>query len=253
MPKPRRPSAAGRRGQTLASLPVALLVLASSDAPPLRAQMPESPAFVEVTGTGQISVKPDQSVVTFAVETEAPTAEAAAQENARLMERVLEAVRRTRLAALQVGTHGYQLQPVYRAAEEPGQVPRIGGYRALNFVRAQASDVTGVGRLIDAAIGAGANRVAGLEFQVADPEPLRLQALEMAVARARGQAETMARALGVPLGPVLEVHGGAESGGPFRPYLAREMMVADTPIEAGDQQITATVTVRFALQTHPDP
>ncbi|MCA9738995.1 MAG: SIMPL domain-containing protein [Gemmatimonadota bacterium] len=238
-----------------AALPLLLLALSAGGAPSAQAQMTESsPPFVEVSGTASVSVTPDLAVVTFAVETEAASAEEAAQENAERMEQVLAAVRGTGLDQLRVETHGYSLQPVYRADEKPGEMPRIAGYRALNHVEARTSAVQRSGRLIDAAIGAGANRVTGLSFRASDPEPARLEAVERAVDRARAQAEAMARALGVPLGRVLEVRGGAESPPP-RPWMARSQMAmaADTPIEVGEQQISATVTVRFALGTDPEP
>lgn len=242
-----------------AVLPFLLLALSAGGAPSAQAQMTESsPPFVEVSGTASVSVTPDLAVVTFAVETEAASAEEAAQENATRMEQVLAAVRGTGLDQLRVETHGYSLQPVYRSDErpgEPGQTPRIAGYRALNHVEARTSAVQRSGRLIDAAIGAGANRVTGLGFRASDPEPARLEAVERAVDRARAQAEAMARALGVPLGRVLEVRGGADGGPPPRPWLARSQMAmaADTPIEVGEQQISATVTVRFALGPDPEP
>ena len=72
----------------------------------------------------------------------------------------------------------------------------------------------------------------------------------MAVARAREQAATIAAALGHELGPALEVRGGSalprpgpEMGLMFR---AEAAQVA-TPIEAGDQTVTATVTIKYAL------
>jgi uncharacterized protein YggE len=65
----------------------------------------------------------------------------------------------------------------------------------------------------------------------------------------------MAAALGVPLGPALEVHGGASVPmPPPMPYLAEMRMaaapqVANTPIEAAEQTVTAQVTIKFRLGT----
>ncbi len=213
-----------------------------------------SPAFIEVNGSASVSLPSDLAIVSFSVETEAPSAGRAAQENADLMTEVLDALRATGLEALEVDTHGYQLQPVYRGRGEPGEVPRIGGYRAMNQVRARTAAVGEVGQLVDAAIGAGANRVTGLSFAASEPEPARLEALRMAVENARAQAETMADALGMPLGRVLEMRGGADRSPPVQPYLMRaEAAMASTPIEAGDQEVSAAVTIRFALGDGPTP
>ena len=61
---------------------------------------------------------------------------------------------------------------------------QIEGYRALNNISVTVKDVSAAGSLIDIAVGAGANRVASLSFQVSDPGPARLQALRDAVAMA---------------------------------------------------------------------
>jgi uncharacterized protein len=117
-------------------------------------------------------------------------------------------------------------------------------------VRATITDVDRVGAVIDAAIAAGANRISSLSFEASDPEAARAEALAAAVNAAREQARTIAEALGHELGPALEVRGGADSPGP-RPFVGDYMMMraeaAPTPIESGDQTVTANVTVRFAL------
>ncbi len=59
----------------------------------------------------------------------------------------------------------------------------------------------------------------------------------------------MARALGRVLGPPLEVRGGAEQDYPRAAARARFLAqeAVDTPIEAGDLIVSASVTIRFAL------
>lgn len=208
------------------------------------------PAFVEVSAVGRVDATTDRAVVRFAVETEATDAAEASQENARRMDAVLQAVRELGVEGTELETSGYQLSPIYRRPAQGG-TQEIAGYRAQNFVEVTLDDVDAVGRVIDAAIGAGANRIAGLTFTARDTRPARLEALRIAVERAREEAETMAAALGVPLGPPLEVRTGGETDPP-RPMMMRmEAAQADvsTPIEAGDQTVTAHVTVRYRLQT----
>ena len=203
--------------------------------------------FLEVSGSGRVSVPADRARVVFAVETEGPTAEEASSANAELMTSVLEAVRATGAPGLTIETHGYTLQPEYARPTAQDRSPSISGYRAQNHVAATTSDGDGVGRIIDAAVGAGANRVASLVFEASDTEEARQEALRMAVAQARAQAETMAAALGVPLGPPMEVRGNANVPGPPPRVMAMRVEAANTPIEAGAQMVTANVTIRYAL------
>ncbi len=101
-------------------------------------------------------------------------------------------------------------------------------------------------RSIDAAVEAGANQVNGPSLAVADQAKLYRQALEKAVADARGSAQVLAAAAGRSLGRVTSI---VESGGSGPVPLYAKAAAADsgTPIEAGTQETTAQVTVTYVL------
>lgn len=227
---------------------LAVLLLTAATARPSSAQEAESP-YIEVGGTAEVSVPADQAQISFSVETEAETARDAARQNADRMDAVLRALRGTEVPGLELETHGYTLQPRYRRPSREGGTPEIDGYRAVNHVRATTPTVDAVGRLIDAAVGAGANRIASLSFQAVNTEDARLEALRMAVEKARTEARTIAEALGVTLGSPIQVRGGAESPSP-RPMAFEQMEMAraaDTPVEPGEQTVRASVTVRYGI------
>lgn len=222
---------------------------ASAPAQTLPGEPNQSPAFLEVSGNAEVQVSPDRATIVFAVETDAPTAAEAGQENATRMTRVLEAVRGMGIAGLRVESFGYDLQPVYRY-DEPDRRPRVDGYQVRNHVRVILPDPQGVGRVIDVAVGGGANRVASLSFEASDTEPARLEALRAAVGKARAEAEAIAGAMGTTLGEPLEVRGGAAMPPPNQPYFRGAMVAmeaAATPIEAGTQTVSANVTIRFRI------
>lgn len=219
-----------------------------------RAEAAAREPALTVNGAGRVEVTPDRARISFAVETEAEAAREASEANATLMERVMAAVRETGIPDLRVETSGYTLTPRYvpRRDDRPQE---IAGYTARNHVQVISDDVEAVGRIIDAALAAGANRVAGLSFEIRDAEPHRLEALREAVRKARGEAEVMAESLGMRLGDPIEVQGGAEIP-PIRPFQqarAEFAMMADaaatTPVEAGLQTVTANVSIRYRL--HP--
>ena len=203
---------------------------------------------LEVSGSADVRVPADRARVTFAVETEAETARAASGENARRMEAAMAALRDAGVDGLEIETRGYQLQPRYRRPD-PGGTREIEGYRARNLIEVTVPDVEAVGRVIDAAVGAGANRVASLTFEAADTEEARLRALEEAVGRARRQAEAVAGAMGVRLGRALQVQTGSNLPGPVTRFRAEAMaaQTPQTPVEPGEQTVSATVTIRYEL------
>jgi len=212
-------------------------------------QSQEAVAFIEVSGAATVSIPTDRAQVSFAMETRAASAAEAASANAEAMDRVLAVLRSGNLPGLDLQTFGYSLQPQY--ATDPARVRAIVGYAANNNVAATITDVDAVGRLIDLAIGAGANRVASIAFSASDTEPARTEALAEATRNARAEAEVIAASLGYRLGAPIEVRSGGVQRRTLTPIAmaeARAMQEAvPTPIESGDETVSANVTIRFAL------
>ncbi len=192
---------------------------------------------IMVTGSGSVAAVPSSAVLSFGVDTRAATAKAAVSANAREMRQVIAAVKSA--GGKDVGTQTLSLSQVYGQNSEPN------GFGASNVVVATI-DVDHAGALIDAAVEAGANQVNGPSLSVADQGVLYRKALTAAMADARKSAETLAAAAGRSLGKVTAV---AESGGnePTPMYAKAQASDAGTPVEAGVQQVTASVTVTFAL------
>jgi uncharacterized protein YggE len=215
-------------------------------------QVAPDSGWIEVTGTGSVRVAPDRARVSFAMETRAEAADAAADANAEAMERVVQALRAADFTGLELGTFGYALRPEY-AMNDDQRTRRIVAYTVLNNVGATVEDVGVVGRLVDTAIRAGANRVGGISFYREDTSAARREALAEAVRTARAEAEVIATALGRTLGAPLEIRGGAERPQPrtlqAEAFAMRGVaaLPADTPIEESDQVVTANVWIRFSL------
>ncbi len=209
---------------------------------------------IRVQGTGEVRAAPDQATADFAVETMAANAQEAAAENAQRMERVIAALVRAGVPRERIETRDYNVFPDYdqRVMEQGGE-PRVRGYRVMNTVSATTHDVDRVGALIDAALGAGANRVHGVRFSLRDPQRYRQQAIDQAVRRARADAEALAAAMGLRLGMVREASTlDVGYGGPM-PMMAREgamdavAQMAPTPINPGEQVVRATVLIVYSF------
>lgn len=239
------------------TLPLVTLVLLSSCAPALAQANPapvpdvvtDGGGFIQVTGQAQLTVPGDLVRISFAVETEGKTAGDASEENARKMDAVITAVRGTDIPGLEIETYGYSLRPEYQVAREGTGTRTISGYRAENNIRITLPEVDAAGQIMDLAVGAGANRIANLQFEASDTRAARLEALRAAVGNAREQAETIASAMGVRLGPALEVQGGASAPSPRSPggMMLRASAETTTPIEAGDHLVTASISIKYRI------
>ncbi len=201
--------------------------------------------FVDVSGVGVVMVEPDRAKISFAVETEGETAQESVRANADLMTSAITALEGAS-TDVELQTNGYSVQHRYRRVNRESGEMQIAGYTTINHIEVTTERISDVGLIIDIATGAGANRVASLVFMASDVEAARAEALRMAIVDARQQAETMASALGLPLGPPLEVRGSNQQR--QQDANIRTMaMEAATPIAAGDQAIRANVTIRFRL------
>ena len=84
----------------------------------------------------------------------------------------------------------------------------IVGYRASNRVTVRIHDVSKVAGVIDTLVGAGANDIGNVTFEVSQASKLLDDAREKAVADARRKAEIYAKAAGVTLGAPLSISEG---------------------------------------------
>src|SRR5690349_775521 len=85
-----------------------------------------SPRTLHVEGAGEVKAEPDEGWVDVAVETSAPTAKAAGEENARRTERVIAALEAAGIARKDIDTRNYTLFPEY-APPEPNSEPKLVG------------------------------------------------------------------------------------------------------------------------------
>ncbi len=221
------------------------------------AQQPE-PGVPSVTRSIQVNAQasvarvPDRATVELAVETTAKTAQEAAAQNARAMKAVLDAVRAVGVPERNIRTRRVELSPRYNNPG-PDATRSIMGYQATNQVSVRLEELDRLGAVIDAAVAAGANRVTGVRFELAEPDDAYREALRAAITRATSEARTIADALGETLGPPLEVSTGGFSppSMPMAMESARMRTAGDfaPPVQPGEMEIQASVSIRFRLGT----
>lgn len=242
---------------TLAAFALALLALALpafAQPQPDDERRPDPPTLT-VTGQAEVSARPDQATVRLGAVAQAEQAGAAQQQVNRIMEAAIEKIKALGIADAAISTAGLSLQPVYnqpppRPANDQPFEPQIVAYRASNTVQVRIDDLSKVGPIIDAGVGAGANQLEGLTFELKDDTEAKSRALRQAVASARAKATAIAEAMDIRLGPV---HNVTEVSNTFMPRMeygvAMARMAADvsTPVQPGQVQINATITVQYRI------
>jgi uncharacterized protein YggE len=196
---------------------------------------------VTVSGTASVQAVPNEAGFSAGVSTDAPTARAALAANATKAAHVLDALRAAGVAKGDLQTQDVSVSPRW---DEGG---RQNGFTAHTSVQVHVQDVGQAGRLIDAAVAAGASETSGPSFDRGDRDALYRDALKSAFKEARLKAATLAGEAGASLGPVLRMEESSATPEPPFPYAMRGTADASTPVEPGKQDVQATVTVTFSL------
>ena len=184
----------------------------------------------------------------MAVSNVAPTAEAAADQNARQTAQVLDSLKRVLQSSGSLKTSGYSINPEYQY--EQGKPAQLTGYHAANSVLVTVDNLGLVGKVIDTATQSGASSIAGVSFTLHDDAAVRSQALAEAAAKARQNAEGMAKALNLHVIGILSAQtSDVPVVRPLPMMQARAAIVQNaTPIETGTLDVRASVVVTLEVQ-----
>jgi uncharacterized protein YggE len=209
------------------------------------------PPVIVVTGEGQVRVAPDQAVVRIGILRQAPTAQAAQDQANKVANDILAAITKVGVPPNQVQTSRLTLTPVYsQRGPESNQTPRIVAYQASNIVAVRLVELSKVGPVIDAGLGAGSNEIQGVQFGLRDELAASQQALKQAVTEAQKKAEAIAEGVHAQLGPPIEINENGASVVPrsdFAAPMARLAEAAPTPVSPGEIEVRANVTIRYRI------
>ena len=204
---------------------------------------------VSVSGLAKVKLIPDRAIFTVSVETSAKTAGEAVQQNNGTIEQVIVALKKAGATGQEIQTSNFSIFPQQEYTEN--RRPRVVGYQVSNSLTVTRATVNDAGKLLQAAVDAGANQAGGLSLAVSDPSRGREEALPRAFQDAKAKAETLAKAAGRTVGRALSISEGIMSAPPS-PLLGRTMAAeakfAEVPVSPGTEEISFTVSVVFELR-----
>jgi len=221
---------------------------------------------VSITGNASQSLKPDRANISIGAETQEKTVSEAVSKNAQIMNAAINAIKALGVREDQISTIAYNVYPVYEPRSRdviciqvypppPECVEQVlVGYKVVNNITVSVELDKGqdVGRVIDAAVNAGANQVYGIWFSVSQGklDEARRALIEKATLDAKIKAESVASALNMR---VIGVKNMNVSDGyypiPVSVPVYREQMAAATPIiPPSEQSISVSVYAIFLLE-----
>lgn len=204
---------------------------------------PHPSRVIDVAGNGKVMATPSYVQLQIEVQTRGKNVQEAQQENAIIMNRVIQALLALHIPRENVQTAVYTISPLYDY-EDGKQIFK--GYEVTNGITVKVTDMNQIGVIIDTAVENGANRISSIQFNIDNADAYYQQALSLALHNAQMKAKTIAETMHLPLQPQpIEIVEELERA----PVLYRSMAMADsnisTPIEQGQIAVNATVRVKF--------
>jgi uncharacterized protein YggE len=204
--------------------------------------------FITVTGVGTISVVPDAVRFNATVSALASTNSAALSSASKSAAAVRAALKDKGIAVKDIRSANISVYPEYNWTQEAGT--KITGYRASQTFDVLVRKAADAGSIIEAVVTAGGDNVqlGGVIPTTLNPAAASEEARAAAVANAKSKATSYAKLLGTSIGKVLslEEQYAPVYSSPF-PMAKAESADAAVQIDLGEQDVTVSITVRWAL------
>jgi uncharacterized protein YggE len=205
--------------------------------------------YITVTGVGTISVVPDAVRFNATVSALASTNAAALSSASKSAAAVRAALNEKGIAVKDIRSANISVYPEYNWTQEAGT--KITGYRASQSFDVLVRKASTAGTIIEAVVSAGGDNVqlGGVIPTTLNPSLATEAARAAAVANAKSKASSYAKLLGTSISKVLFLE---EQSSPIysTPYPMAKAGAADAAaveIDLGEQDVTVTITVRWAL------
>lgn len=214
-----------------------------------RAPVPER--TIAVSGEGKVQVRPDVATIDLGVVSQKTTQEAAVTEATNKMNAVVSRLRALGISENDLQTQQYTVYPRY---DYPNGRQVASGFEAQQRLTVRVRNQQQMPQVLKVGTDEGANQIGDLRYTIDDPEPLRAQARQKAIASANAKARQLASSVGVRLGRVVAFDESSSEGVPSPyPYYARDAVggsVANVPtpdVQPGSQDVYSTVTLTFEI------
>ena len=205
--------------------------------------------YLTVIGVGTVSVVPDAVRFNATVSVLGSTNAAALSSASKSSAAVRAALKAKGIAVKDIRSANISVYPEYNWTQEAGTM--ITGYRASQSFDVLIRKAVDAGSIIEAVVTAGGDNVqlGGVIPTTINPSVATGDARAAAVANAKSKATSYAKLLGTSIGKVLflEEQSSPIYSSPFPSAKAGAADAAAIEIDLGEQDVTVTITVRWAL------
>jgi len=204
--------------------------------------------YITVTGVGTVSVVPDAVRFNATVSIISATNSTALSAATKSAAAVRTALKTAGIVVKDIRSASISVYPEYNWTQEGGT--KITGYRASQSFDVLVRTASKAGSIIEAVVTAGGDNVqlGGVIPVTLNPSVATEDARAAAVANAKSKAASYAKLLGTSIGKVLslEEQSSPVYSSPF-PMAKASADAAAVEIDLGEQDVTVTITVKWAL------
>jgi len=239
--------------QSLLSLLVVALCLVVAAPIPAPAQAVRD-GKIRILGRATIEGVPDYALVRVGISNKASSPSAALDQNSVVARKMIAFAKNFGVGEQDIQTDSINLAPATKTVRDPnGNVRQEpDGYTASNTVRVKLMDLSRLGAFMRQILDQGATNIGGVQFGLSNFEQVADQARTKAVENAVHQAQRLAEAAKVKLGPINEIVHPPRIQFQYADGAAdmpvRQARSSAVPIEAGTVTIRAEVDITWAIE-----
>lgn len=209
---------------------------------------------ISVSGSSELSHAPEKVEVFFSVVTDSLKAADSQKKNAEVSAQVVSALQQAGFSRDSIETVSYSLQE-NREWEDFSRKYVLKGYKTINSLKVSSKNTGDAGKIIDAAIGAGANQIDSIAFSLTDDtvKELKLEALKKASEDTISKSSAIAGAVGVKVKQLETITENQTYYYPvYKSYAAPEAsgIASDfsTQILEGQIKVSAQVSAVYSIE-----
>jgi uncharacterized protein len=207
-------------------------------------------------GIAEVTGQNDSAKISIAVVTNGKNLEQVSSDNDSKTKAVLKAIKGLNIKNLKIKTSNYRVTPQKSYKARP---PEIKGYEVHNVIEGKLEEFEPehlpkhVSNIVGKALESGANNIHHIQFYIKNKELLEREALTQATQKAMERARVLAKAAGVKLKRIVSlsthpVHMSAKPQMFMKAAMKTEAGAQAPPIESGESQIRAQVTVAYEIE-----
>jgi uncharacterized protein YggE len=230
-------------------VPVLILALVMSAC----GNAPAQPRTLVINGNGTVYLTPDMANIYVGVHTDDVNLASALGKNNTQTQALVDALKKAGVDGKDIQTSNFSIYTNNNGGIDKmtGQiVPNATYYSVDNSVYVTMRDLSKMGSILNTVVGAGANSINSISFDVADKTAALVEARQKAMTNASSLAAELAKNAGLKLGEIQNVtytdyspayYYGMGGGGASAPN-------ASVPIQPGQTQVSATVSVTYLIK-----